>query len=68
MKNIYLLITMIGAAILGFATVGSIIYIIYLWGGQNIDLPVALWEGAKIWMMTSGLGITLFVLGMFGMD
>ena len=68
MRNIYLLITMIGAAILGFATVGSIIYIIYLWGGQSIALPLALWSGAKIWMMTSIIGIILFVVGMFGLD
>lgn len=50
-------ICVIALAALGLATIGSMIYFLYLWGGTGVTIGVAAWGGAKAWLMTVGIGI-----------
>lgn len=42
---------------LGLATIGSVIYFLYLWGGTGATIGVAAWGGAKAWLMTIAIGV-----------
>ena len=47
---------------LGLATIGSIIYFLYLWGGTGVAIGAAAWGGAKAWLMTIAVGVpTAFI-------
>lgn len=50
-------ICVISLLALGLATIGSIIYFLYLWGGTGVTIGAAAWGGAKAWLMTIAIGV-----------
>ena len=52
-----------GAIIMSFDTIGSIIYCIYLWGGQGHELGYSIWEAAKVWLVLMGVGFLMLFIG-----
>ena len=50
-------ICIISLIALGLATIGSIIYFLYLWGGTSATIGVAAWGGAKAWLMAIAIGV-----------
>ena len=62
---IAVIICVLSLLALGLATIGSIIYFLYLWGGTGATIGVAAWGGAKAWLMTIGIGIPVAFISYF---
>lgn len=54
---ILITIAFISVASMALATVGSIIYCIYQWGGNGLPFASSLWEACKLWIQMVGYGL-----------
>lgn len=51
---------------MGLATVGSIIYTIYLFGPAGLTLGMALWTAVILWLKMMVGGFVLLLIGVIG--
>lgn len=56
----------LGWASMGLATVGSIIYAIYLFGPAGLTLGMALWTAVILWLKMMVGGFVLLLIGVVG--
>ena len=57
MQLISTILTFIGVAavfVLGFSTLGTIGYFLYLWGGVGLTLAVSAWTAFKLYIIVIG--------------
>lgn len=62
------LCTVIAWAAVIFGTIGSIIYGLYEWGGNDMAIGKAAWEAAKVWMVCMGGGFAVGIGGIVGLS
>ncbi len=63
---IFFIFAILGWASMGLATVGSIIYAIYLFGPAGLTLGMALWTAVILWLKMMVGGFVLLLTGVIG--
>lgn len=56
----------LGGLSMSVATIGSVIYAIYLFGPAGLTLGMALWTAAMLWIKMMVGGFVLLIIGYIG--
>lgn len=64
MNTIGKILAIIGLVVLAFATIGSVGYGLYLWGGIGIAFSVSVWTAFVVWLKAVGSGLLLVSIGL----
>ena len=59
MKIVIALIGFVFLLIAGLSTPAGVVFGIYSWAVSGVELPMALWLGAKLWLTMLGVGILI---------
>jgi len=61
MKGLILIIGIASVLIGAAATPSGVIYFIYEWASNDVELKFALWSGVKVWMSMLAIGVFIGV-------
>lgn len=58
LSKFFYAIGVLALIVLALNTIGSIVYFIYLWGGQGLPFAASAWQATLTWLT---IGVTAFI-------
>ena len=63
--KLFMVIAFIALLVLALNTIGSVIYLAYLWGSTGMEFPAALWQASLTWLTVGLSAAAVFLTSLF---